>query len=83
LYDPLAGGSFIPLSPPPIPTGLCGPVKKKGSTGTVGGTDTNGKKKKLGPCGETETVPEPGTWLMLASGLAFIFWRARHKFSHA
>ena len=76
LYNPFEGGSGLALSPPPLPEGVCGPVKK-GSTGTV----TNGKKKP-GPCGSGGTpspVPEPGTWLMLLSGLAAVGWQARHK----
>jgi len=84
LYDPIVGGNFVSISPPPVPTGLCSPVKKKGSTSIEAGGDTNGKKKKSGPCsvsggGSTGTVPEPGTWLMFASGLAAIYWQARRK----
>jgi hypothetical protein len=78
LYNPFEGGNGLALSPPPLPEGVCGPVKK-GSTGTV--TGSNGKKKP-GPCGSTGSpspVPEPGTWLMLLSGLAAIGWQARHK----
>ena len=83
LYDPIAGGSWVPISPPPLPEGLCGPVRKKGGGIEVEGGG-NGKKKKSGPCGTgTETVPEPGTWLMLASGLAAIYWQARRKLSRA
>ena len=88
LYDPLVGGNFVSISPPPIPSGLCGPVKKKGSTGIGAGGDTNGKKKKTGPCGvagggPTGTVPEPGTWLLFASGLAAIYWQGRRKLMRA
>jgi hypothetical protein len=88
LYDPLVGGNFVSISPPPVPTGLCAPVKKKASTGIEAGGDTNGKKKKAGPCsvaggGSTGTVPEPGTWVMLASGLAAIYWQARRKLLRA
>jgi hypothetical protein len=85
LYDPFVGGTWISLAPPPlpVPAGLCGPVKKKGAGIEVGG-ESNGKKKKLNPCGTgTETVPEPGTWLLLASGLAAIYWQARRKLSRA
>jgi len=83
LYDPFVGGSFIPLSPPPLPAGLCAPVKTKSTTAAVsGGT---GKKKTPISCGSvaTEVVPEPGTWVLFASGLAAIYWRTRHKFSRA
>ncbi len=85
LYDPFVGGSWISLAPPPLPVpeGLCGPLKKKGTTGTEGGEGGKGKKK-VGPCGgTTETVPEPGTWLLFASGLTAIYWVARRKLSRA
>jgi len=83
LYDPFVGGNWIPLSPPPLPVGLCEPVKKKGSgIESDGGVD--GKKKKVGACGTggaTGVVPEPGTWILFASGLAAIYWRARRTLS--
>jgi hypothetical protein len=70
LYDPLGGGSFVPISPPPLPEGLCGPVKKKN-----GGIEI-GKKKKTGPCstggGSMGSTPEPGAFLLFGSGLAAI-----------
>ncbi len=80
LYNPFEGGNGLALSPPPLPEGLCGPVKK-GSTGTGTTTGTNGKKKPS-PCGSggsPSPVPEPGTWVMLLSGLAAIGWQARRK----
>lgn len=83
LYDPFIGGSFLPLSPPPLPTGLCAPVKSKGTAAAAGGT---GKKKNAFSCevsGGPEPVPEPGTWILFASGLAAIYWRARRNVSRA
>ena len=86
LYDPFVAGNIVSISPPPLPEGLCAPIKKKkGTAGTEVATDGTGKKKKTGPgpCGTVGTpgtVPEPGTWLLFASGLAAIGWRARHKF---
>jgi hypothetical protein len=86
LYDPFVGGNWTPISPPPLPSGLCGPVKKKVS-GTDSESDVIGKKKKLGPCGTgggfTGVVPEPGTWVLFASGLAAIYWRVRRTLSQA
>ena len=87
LYDPISGGNWTPISPPPLPSGLCGPTKKKG-TGEVGccvggESEGTGKKKNGGPCGSPGVVPEPGTWVMLASGLAAIFWQARRKLARA
>lgn len=79
LFDPLGNGSWTPIAPPPLP-GLCGVGKKpKGSGGTEGGT---GKKRKGDPCGNGGgggEVPEPGTWLLVASGLAAIYWKARQR----
>jgi len=80
MYNPFVGGSWVPISPPPIPAGLCGPVKKGGAVETgccVGeGVVT---KKNGGPCGAPGVVPEPATWLLFASGLAAIYWQARRK----
>jgi hypothetical protein len=82
LYDPTTGGSMVTIYPPPLPEGLCAPVKKKG-TGVEIEVDSAGKKKKpSNPCG-TGVVPEPGTWLMFASGFAAIGWLARRKLSPA
>jgi hypothetical protein len=83
LYNPFVGGSWVPVAPPPIPAGLCGPINKKGTveTGCCVGGEVEGNKKKVGPCGGgAGVVPEPGTWLMLATGLAAVFWQARHRF---
>jgi MYXO-CTERM domain-containing protein len=80
LYDPFVGQNFVPISPPPLPLGLCAPVKKRGDKIEIEGT--KGKKKNPEPCGSgggpTET-PEPGTWLLFVSGLAAIAWHARRK----
>ena len=64
---------------------LCGPDKKKGTgdTGCCPGDEPISKKKNIGPCGGTGVVPEPGTWVMFASGLAVIYWQARRKLNHA
>jgi hypothetical protein len=86
LYDPFVGGNWVAIAPPPLPVGLCAPLKKKGS-GDDGGVDDGGKKKKVGPCGSgggsTGVVPEPGTWVLFASGLAAIYWRTRRQLSRA
>jgi hypothetical protein len=84
LYDPFVGGNWVAIAPPPLPVGLCAPVQKKG-TGDEGEVGTGGKKKKVGPCGggTPGVVPEPGTWLLFASGLAAIYWRARRQFVRA
>jgi hypothetical protein len=83
LYGPFGGGNFVSLSPPALPSGLCSPTPKKGTTAIEGGAAAGGKKK-LGPCGTViPTVPEPATWVMLLSGLAAISWQARRRFSRA
>jgi hypothetical protein len=86
LYDPFVGGNFLSLSAPPLPSGLCAPAgKTKSAAATVSGG--GGKKKNPVSCsvsgGGTETIPEPGTWLLFASGLAAIGWQARRKASRA
>jgi hypothetical protein len=82
LYDPFVGGNWVPIAPPPLPTGVCAPVKKKDGSGTGTGGE-GGKNKKEGPCGSTGVVPEPGTWVMFLSGLAAIYWQARRKLIRA
>jgi len=87
--DPIANGGVTPILPAVMP-GVCGvglPKKPKHSTGvtTLPQSDDQKKKKKtVDPCassgGGTE-VPEPGTWLLMASGAVGLYWRARHKFS--
>ena len=83
-YGP-AGGGYPPIAPPPLPPGaVCAPTPPKKSGTSVLKAEpfeasSTGKKKKLNPCGSTETVPEPGTWLMVASGLVGIYWYGRRK----
>ncbi len=75
LYDPFGRGVWIPIEPPPLP-GVCAPNKKNGTTVTTG------KKKKGDPCGGPGgkgEVPEPGTWLLVASGLSGMYGMARHR----
>jgi hypothetical protein len=91
LYSPFYGGSYVPLAPPPLAAaGVCGAGKKKKKSDGDGDSDdgvistgaTKGKPKE-GPCGGPEggpgTVPEPGTFLLVASGLAGFLWQARRK----
>ena len=80
LYDPFSPGTWVPINPPQLPIGgVCGPGKKPKE-----GSGTGGKKGKGNPCGEgSGEVPEPGTWLLVASGLGLIYWKARHRFARA
>jgi hypothetical protein len=86
LYDPVGGGGWVPLAPPSLPrSGLCSPNKKKeGSTsGCCAGVEGGGGTKKGGggPCAPG-VVPEPGTWVLFATGLIVIFWQARRKLAN-
>src|SRR4029077_1974869 len=78
LADPLGGGSWAPIAPPPLPS-VCGVGKKKT------GTTPPPKNGKGTPCenGGGGVVPEPGTWLLMAAGLAGIAWKTRDKFVRA
>jgi hypothetical protein len=83
LYDPFGNGNVVPIFPPPIPE-VCNPgitKKKPGVEGGIGVAVGKGKKKVVNPCGTggLAEVPEPGTWVLMVSGLAFIFWIARRK----
>lgn len=84
LYNPFVGGNSPSIAPPPLPSGgTCAPtLPKKTSVGARLGSafdsSSTARKKKVGPCG-TETVPEPGTWLMVASGLAGMYWKVRRN----
>jgi hypothetical protein len=82
LYDPLGGGhAWVPIAPPPLP-GVCGIGKKPAKNGVVEVVSNGKKKKTIEPCpsgGGTTEVPEPGTWLLFASGLVFLYWTARRR----
>jgi hypothetical protein len=90
LYDPFTGGNITPIFPPPVPS-LCGIGQKKPSSTTGGGEpiEVSGKttkKKSVNPCGNSPslgTVPEPGTWLLLATGLIAIYGISRRRLSRA
>lgn len=86
LYDPIGTGQgWVPITPPPLPQ-VCAPIQKK--PGAQGSAESGkGKKKKPDICqaggGGGGEVPEPGTWLLVGSGLAFLIWRARDRFVRA
>ncbi|MGC2197902.1 MAG: PEP-CTERM sorting domain-containing protein [Terriglobales bacterium] len=68
-------GGLLSLYPPPLPS--CGPTKtKKG--GTSGGSTKKGKGVDCSntPVGE---VPEPGTLVLLSTGIAGAYFRYRNK----
>jgi len=84
VYDPFGPGYWVPISPPPLP-GVCGPGKKKNGSGGGSGSGT-GKKGKGNPCGNGGgpggQVPEPGTWLLVASGMMLTYWVSRRRLNH-
>lgn len=82
VYDPFGPGYWVPISPPALP-GVCGIGKKKKGSGSEGGTTTGKKGKGVNPCGNGGgtggQVPEPGTWLLVASGMGATYWVSRRK----
>ncbi len=85
-YDPLEGGNWVPIAPPPLPLqSVCGVVTKKPLSGQVDVFPTeagSGKNKKtINPCETGGEVPEPASWLLMISGLAAVCWKARHRFA--
>lgn len=73
-------GGLLSLYPPPLPT--CNPGKKgKGGSGATPHA-TTGKKKNSGGCNSPPAeVPEPGTLLLLSTGLAGAYLRHRKNSS--
>jgi hypothetical protein len=86
VYDPLSGVPVVPITPPELP-GVCSPVTKKPvrGSGPIRVESFGRKERKIvggNPCsGSLGEVPEPGTWLLMGTGLAFIIWIGRNRFS--
>jgi hypothetical protein len=83
LYGPFLSARWVSLAPRPLAeSGLCAPGKKGNAAEAV--ASTNGKKKK-GGCGsgQAAVLPEPGTWLLVASGLGGVYWKRRRKRARA
>jgi hypothetical protein len=63
---------------------VCGIGKKPGKEGIVAVISDGKKKKTIEPCptggGGTTEVPEPATWFLFASGLAFLYWTTHRRF---
>jgi hypothetical protein len=72
--DPFVGGPWLPITPPVLP-GVCGIGKKP----TTPNPPTTGKGHPCASSGGGGEVPEPGTWLLVASGLAATLWKTRQK----
>ena len=85
-YDPIEGGNWVPISPPPLPLqNVCGVVTKKPVSGhgdAVPKEAGSGKNKTtINPCETGGEVPEPATWVLMISGLAAVYWKARQRFA--
>jgi hypothetical protein len=78
LYAPFSGENGVPVSPPPLPSGVCAPPRRPVKGEAAAFTDLS-KKKKTSPCGTTGAVPEPGTWLMLITGVIAVALLARRR----
>ena len=77
LYDPFGNGTWVPIMPPPLPSVCAVGKNETGAGGSV-------KQGKGNPCvtiggGGGGEVPEPGTWLLVVTGLAAMYWKARQR----
>lgn len=74
-------GGLLSLYPPPLPS--CGPGKTKGKGGISdpgSGSGSSGRKKNGAGCNSPPAaVPEPGTLLLLSTGIAGVYLRKRKK----
>ncbi len=69
-------GGLLSLYPPPLPS--CGPTKTK--KGGSAGVSTGGKKGKGEDCSHpVSEVPEPGTLILLSTGIVGAYLRSRKK----
>ena len=86
-FEPASGysviannGGGLSLYPPPLPS--CGPNRTKGKGGSAGGGSPvavghAGSKKDPGGCNSPAQVPEPGTLILLSTGVAGVYLRHR------
>ncbi len=81
LYDPFGNGRWVPILPPPLPVGCV--VGKKETKASLTVKQGNPCAPSVGGGGGGSEVPEPGTWLLVASGLAAMYWKARRRLSFA
>jgi hypothetical protein len=81
LYGPFSNGRWVSLAAvhPMLQSAVCAPGKK-GHEADV--SNSKGNKKK-GACGSAAIIPEPETWLLVASGIAGVFWKVRCKLAPA
>lgn len=86
MYDPISGGNWTPMAPPPLPN-VCGitGTKKPGEKGPATVSSGKGSKNKnVDICqGGSSEVPEPGTWMLVGSGIAALLWMTRRRLSRS
>ena len=68
-------GGLLSLYPPPLPS--CGPTKTK--KGGAAGVSTGGKGKSGDCSNPVSEVPEPGTLVLLSTGIVGAYLRSRKK----
>ena len=84
-YGPTSGygliannGGLLSLYPPPLPGCSTGTTKGKGGLGVVSDPRADSAKKKNGNCDSPPPqVPEPGTLILLSTGIAGVYLRCR------
>jgi PEP-CTERM motif-containing protein len=79
LYDPFGNGTWVPNLPPPLPTGCVAGKNETAASHTANQGNPCAPSGGGGGAGGGSEVPEPGTWLLVVSGLAAMYWRARQK----
>lgn len=77
LFGPSGGGGFPGLFPPPLPFGSCETAAEEKREKQLGIVDDEKKEKHCASGPPPTPVPEPGTILLISSGIAGIYLRYR------
>ena len=81
LFGPSGPGGFPGFFPPPLPSGSCETAAEERHEKQVGLVDDEKKEKHCAPGPPPAPVPEPGTILLVSSGVAGIYLRYRRAAS--